>query len=41
MGIKDVTGVFSRYFVVGFFLPSFFALIVLSQTVTGHLLPPA
>jgi hypothetical protein len=39
VGLKDVTGVFSRYFIVGFFLPSFFALIVLSQTVTVHLLP--
>jgi hypothetical protein len=40
MGISDVTAVFSRSFVVGFFLPAFAALIVYSQTVTKHLLPP-
>jgi hypothetical protein len=39
MGLSDVAGVFSRYFVVGFFLPAFFALVALSQTVK-QLLPP-
>jgi hypothetical protein len=39
MGLGDVAGVFSRYFVVGFFLPSFFALLVLSQTVSDSFLP--
>jgi hypothetical protein len=31
MGLRDVTGVFSRFFVVGFFLPVFFSLVVLAQ----------
>jgi hypothetical protein len=39
MSPSDVAGVFSRYFIVGFFLPSFFALVGLSQTVTTSLLP--
>lgn len=39
MGLTDVAGVFSRYFIVGFFLPSFFALVVLSQTLTSEALP--
>jgi len=29
MGLRDVTGVFSRFFVVGFFLPSFFVVLTL------------
>ena len=39
MGIGDVAGVFSRYFIVGFFLPTFFALVALSQTLTDAFLP--
>lgn len=39
MGLSDVAGVFSRYFVVGFFLPSFFWLLILSQTLTVEWLP--
>ena len=39
MSPSDVAGVFSRYFIIGFFLPSFFALVGLSQTVTTALLP--
>lgn len=39
MGLSDVAGVFSRYFVVGFFVPVFFALIALSQLLTSDLLP--
>jgi hypothetical protein len=29
MGLGDITGIFSRFFVVGFYLPSFFTLVVL------------
>jgi len=39
MGLTDVAGVFSRYFVVGFFLPSFFWLLILSQTLSLAWLP--
>jgi hypothetical protein len=39
LGLSDVAGVFSRYFVVGFFLPAFFALVALSQTLNAALLP--
>lgn len=39
MGLTDVTGVLSRYFVVGFFLPAFFALIALWLTASSALLP--
>jgi hypothetical protein len=39
MGLSDVSGVFSRYFIVGFFLPAFFALMTLAITVTDHLYP--
>jgi hypothetical protein len=39
MGLSDIAGVFSRYFIVGFFLPAFFALIALSQSVDVALLP--
>lgn len=41
VGLGDVAGVFSRYFVVGFVLPVFFALVVLSQSLTGDFLPGA
>jgi hypothetical protein len=39
MGLTNVAGVFSRYFIVGFFLPSFFVLIVLAQIVDSAFLP--
>ncbi len=39
MGLSDIAGVFSRYFVVGFFLPAFFGLVALSQTLDPMLLP--
>lgn len=38
---SDVAGVFSRYFIVGFFLPAFFSLIVLALTLTNNALPNA
>jgi len=40
VGLSDVAGVFSRYFIVGFFAPCFFVLIALSQTLTKSALPP-
>ena len=40
MGVSDVAGVFSRFFIVGFFLPAFFLLVALSQTLTDAFLPP-
>lgn len=40
MGLSDVAGVLSRYFVIGFFAPSFFALVSLSQALTKSFLPP-
>jgi hypothetical protein len=40
MSLSDVAGVFSRYFIVGFFLPSFFILVGLSQALTDGFLPP-
>jgi hypothetical protein len=36
---KDVAGVFSRYFIVGFYLPSFFALVALTQGLSSQALP--
>ncbi len=39
MGLSDVAGVFSRFFIVGFFLPAFFALIALAQLATSALVP--
>jgi hypothetical protein len=36
---KDVAGVFSRSFIVGFFLPSFFVLVAVAQCLTSGLLP--
>lgn len=39
MSPSDVAGVFSRYFIVGFFLPAFFTLVALSQAVTSAFLP--
>jgi hypothetical protein len=41
VGLGDVTGVFSRYFVVGFFLPSFFGLALLKTTLSDRWLPKA
>jgi hypothetical protein len=39
MSPSDVAGVFSRYFIVGFFLPAFFTLVGLSQALTSAFLP--
>lgn len=39
MGLRDITGVFSRYFIVGFFLPVFFTLLLLSISVHAKVLP--
>src|SRR4249919_240363 len=39
MSPSDVAGVFSRYFIVGFFLPAFFTLVGLSQALTSSFLP--
>ena len=39
MGLSDIAGVFSRYFIVGFFLPAFFAIVAISQTVDAAMLP--
>jgi hypothetical protein len=36
---QDIAGVLSRYFIVGFFLPAFFGLVVYSQSVTDDFLP--
>jgi len=41
MSPSDVAGVFSRYFIVGFFLPALFTLIGLSQALTDPFLPNA
>jgi hypothetical protein len=40
MGVSDIAGVFSRYFVVGFFVPSFVVLVLVSQLLTRESLPP-
>ena len=40
MGLSDVAGVFSRYFVVGFFVPSFVVLVLVSQLIPAGTLPP-
>jgi hypothetical protein len=39
MALSDVLGVFSRYFIVGFFLPAFFAVAVLSQVLDRRVFP--
>jgi hypothetical protein len=39
MGLSSVAGVFSRYFVVGFFLPAFFTLIALVHMLDESFLP--
>lgn len=39
MGLRDITGVFSRYFIVGFFLPMFFTLLLISISVREGALP--
>jgi hypothetical protein len=41
MGLGDVTGVFSRYFVVGFFLPAYISLVSLWLTATSAFIPNA
>jgi hypothetical protein len=39
MGLGDITGVFSRYFVVGFFLPAYIALLALWVSATSAFTP--
>ena len=39
MGLGDITGVFSRYFVVGFFLPAYVSLVALWISATGDFIP--
>jgi hypothetical protein len=39
MGLRDVTGVLSRYFVLGYFVPAFVTLFALSRFLTNDLLP--
>ena len=41
MAVKEFANVFSRYFVVGFYLPAFAGLVVLWQAITSDSLPPA
>ena len=41
MGLNDVSGVFSRFFIVGFFLPSFFALVSLKLVLSEDWIPAA
>jgi hypothetical protein len=41
MGLQDITGVFSRYFIVGFFLPAFFGLALLKLVLSEDWLPVA
>jgi hypothetical protein len=39
VGLTNITGVFSRYFVVGFFLPAYISLVALWLTASSALLP--
>lgn len=39
MALKEITGVLSRYFIVGFFLPAYFALVSLWLVATSAFLP--
>lgn len=41
MGISDITGVFSRYFIVGYFIPAFFSLALLKIVLSEEWLPSA
>jgi hypothetical protein len=41
LGLSDVAGIFSRKFVVGFFLPGFFGTVALKLLVNHHAVPPA
>jgi hypothetical protein len=41
VGLGDITGVFSRYFVVGFFLPAYLSLIALWLSATSAFIPEA
>lgn len=41
MGLKEVAGVFSRRFIVGFFIPSFFVVLGLTQLVDQRTMPAA
>ena len=37
MGLGDITGIFSRFFVVGFYLPSFFVLVAFDRLFSPEL----
>jgi len=39
VGLRDITGVLSRYFVLGYFVPAFFTLLALSQWLTSAFIP--
>jgi hypothetical protein len=39
MGLRDVTGVLSRYFVLGYFVPAFFSFFALSQILSSAFIP--
>jgi hypothetical protein len=39
VGLKEIAGVFSRRFVVGFFIPAFFVILALTQLVDHRALP--
>jgi hypothetical protein len=41
MGLSDITGVFSRYFVVGFFLPAYVSLVSLWLSASSDFIPNA
>lgn len=41
MSLPDIAGVLSRYFVIGFFLPVFFTLMIISQAVSADFPLPA
>jgi hypothetical protein len=41
MGLRDVTGVLSRYVVLGYYVPAFFTLAAMSQLFTSRLQPRA
>lgn len=41
MALSEFAGVFSRYFVIGFFAPAFFAAVILSQLVDQRFFPDA
>lgn len=41
MGLTNITGVLSRYFVLGFYVPAFFTLVALAQLLTADFQPRA